>query len=122
MIKCKDPVLKAVAAFYAHELGITDYFNLKIKVVKNLSHYGSCQKIVDEPTFIIKISKNSDQFVTLAHEMVHVKQYLAGELIDNPTSTTFKGVEYSLELPYYESPWEWEALGRMQGLYEEWIK
>jgi hypothetical protein len=61
----------------------------------------------------------------LAHELVHVKQYLNNELFDYADGKArFRGKIYSAghspendEL-YYNSPWEIEAYGREQGLYK----
>lgn len=52
---------------------------------------------------------------TLAHEMVHIKQYIAGEL--NETMTAWKGKRIDPDsLDYYDHPWEIEAYGKEQGL------
>lgn len=76
-------------------------------------------------TFNINIRANmkrADILKTIAHEMVHVKQYAKGELsmyvfgkhhrwLDGevPTSTS-----------YWDHPWEIEAYGREIGLYERY--
>jgi len=56
---------------------------------------------------------------TLAHELVHVKQYIRGELsAGGPTSLSWKGVQYHIEdiRDYYDLPYEVEARGRERGL------
>jgi hypothetical protein len=69
----------------------------------------------------------------LAHELVHVKQYVLGEMKDlyngeDCVGTIWKGVEildkrvkaanpFTAEWAYYEAPWELEAYGRAEGLY-----
>jgi hypothetical protein len=84
----------------------------------------------------------------LAHELVHVKQFFTGEMSDvfkngELVGTRWHGVDYpelspkycvtnpiKAEWVYYESPWELEAYGRTDGLYnmfhdehgEEWLK
>jgi hypothetical protein len=62
-------------------------------------------------------------FEILAHEMVHLKQYITGELVDIPgrNEVYWKGqVMMTTNNPdlwtYWESPWELEAFGRQQGL------
>lgn len=55
----------------------------------------------------------------LAHEMVHVKQYVKGELVDlddEKHPTRFLNKSYNSEYNYWESPWEIEAHGRERGL------
>lgn len=60
----------------------------------------------------------------LAHEMVHVKQYVNHELFDytDGLRARFNGEVYpvsqskTMDQLYYESPWELEAYGRATGL------
>lgn len=64
---------------------------------------------------------------SLAHEMVHVKQYVKNELIDL-SSTDFNVSVYknkrfnSNKVPYSEQPWEIEAYGRTPGLIIEYFE
>ena len=55
---------------------------------------------------------------TLAHELVHVKQYVMGELTYRPHGMVWKKVTYAPEniFEYFETPFEIEAYGREKGL------
>ena len=55
---------------------------------------------------------------TLAHELVHVKQYVAGDLTWRDRGLVWKGVLYTPEHlgEYFETPYEIEAFGRERGL------
>jgi hypothetical protein len=75
---------------------------------------------------------DDDVFKSLAHEMVHVKQYATRELSDTIVvhrgrvvdTAKWKGVEYKFkakEDPYWDAPWELEAFGREVGLYRRWL-
>ena len=58
----------------------------------------------------------------LAHEMVHVKQYVMDELT-GVTYARWMGKDYIDEdnpYSYYDSPWEIEAYGREIGLIKRW--
>lgn len=60
---------------------------------------------------------------TLAHEMVHVKQYARGELKDCVGATRWKDRHYPLKSratreQYWFQPWEIEAYGMEVGLFE----
>lgn len=59
--------------------------------------------------------------LTLAHEMVHVKQYATGELRDalrGPTLHRWHNKPYDAKVvDYWDHPWEIEAYGREYGLY-----
>jgi hypothetical protein len=60
----------------------------------------------------------------LAHELVHVKQYLNNELFDYVAGgvrykgTYFDASKLTSDEEYYDSPWEIEAYGREHGLVE----
>jgi hypothetical protein len=60
-------------------------------------------------------------FLTLAHEMVHVKQYAMGELRDvmrGPTPQRWLNAPIDSDnIEYWDLPWEIEAYGREKGLY-----
>lgn len=59
----------------------------------------------------------------LAHELVHVKQYLNNQLYDYVTGDVrFEGRVYketTADADYWESPWEIEAHGREYGIYAQ---
>lgn len=78
-----------------------------------------------------RFAKNSveSHLKTLAHEMVHVKQYALRELTKNLVVSRggkvsmvsyWKGEKYKAkrkEDEYWDCPWEIEAYGREEGLY-----
>ena len=60
--------------------------------------------------FILDINRNQSEeeiIHTLAHEMVHVRQYAYGEL--NEEATRWCGQQCARDLEYHEQPWEIEA-------------
>ena len=59
---------------------------------------------------------------TLVHELIHVKQYLLGELTWRSGTLYWKNKDFSTDGPedltdYYELPYEIEAHGRQRGLF-----
>jgi len=55
---------------------------------------------------------------TVAHEMVHVKQFARGELDDTPA---WLGKTYDTnKTEYWDLPWEIEAHGREVGMFIRW--
>ena len=58
--------------------------------------------------------------MSLSHEMVHVKQWLLGELTatkDKLPKQVWRGVQVTdLNIPYHEQPWEVEAHAKMEPL------
>ncbi len=55
---------------------------------------------------------------TLAHELVHVKQYVLGELRSRDVGLLYKGINHEAMnlMEYFELPYEIEAYGREKGL------
>ena len=55
---------------------------------------------------------------TVAHEMVHVKQFARGELNEQPA---WMGKTYNInKTEYWDLPWEIEAHGREVGMFIRW--
>lgn len=62
---------------------------------------------------------------TLAHEMVHVKQWATGEMKEtkNTFITKFRKHKVNSEkVSYWDQPWEIEAMGREEGLFIQWVE
>lgn len=64
------------------------------------------------------------QLIALAHEMVHVKQMASSEMQDYIGRKKYRSFvkwqkkDYNLDMFYWNRPWEIEAYGREDGLYE----
>lgn len=78
--------------------------------------------------FIITVDSKlnkKETLLALAHEMVHVKQYVKGEMKDifRPAKMVkWFGENYNAEeMDYWEQPWEIEAYGREKGLYFKFV-
>ena len=58
--------------------------------------------------------------ITLAHEMVHIKQWAKGEMYEyvTPGKVRFMKKKYDMnDMDYWDYPWEIEAFGRQLGLF-----
>jgi len=116
---------------------------LDIDIHKKYDIYGDC---MDDDGgrrprfFTINLKQNDpddrdyDPVKTLAHEMVHLKQFATGELRGgfmvpargNSRMLTSKWhgklwIPGTKDDKYFDSPWEIEAYGREVGLYYRWI-
>ena len=73
--------------------------------------------------FLIEISNKvgaKSVLMTLAHEMVHIKQYAYCET--NEYLSKWKGVHIDSDaIDYYDLPWEIEAYGKEQGLFSGFV-
>ena len=58
---------------------------------------------------------------TLAHEFVHIKQYVEGDLNDSQTEWKGEAID-SDAVDYYSLPWEIEAFGLEVGLFTNFAK
>ena len=78
---------------------------------------------IDRRACHIEIDKKQegDDFITcILHELVHVKQYLKGELKDiSALEQRWKG-ESHISIDYYDLPWEKEAYHLQEILLEEY--
>jgi len=61
---------------------------------------------------------------TIAHEMVHVKQYARGELYEGSriAKHRWQGKWLDKDPDYWDQPWEIEAHGRECGLFVRWAE
>lgn len=100
-------------------------------------NYGSCiwEDVRHRPRiFTIEIEpKQSLKLLlnTIAHEIVHVKQWAKGEFAelkkaskDKPESVyKFKGKKFDAgKVDYWDQPWEIEAHGRAIGIVVQWCR
>ena len=103
--------------------------NLSVEIqIKKIDcvEMGLCLNI-DRDNYIIDIDPKQSMrrlLETVAHEMVHVKQYSRGELVELKTNKTkWQGkVVNRKSLDYYDLPWEIEAYGREVGLFIRWAE
>jgi len=78
--------------------------------------------------FTIRIDSSQskhDMLQTVAHEMVHVKQFARGELKDTDSLSICKwnGKDINhMKTHYYDCPWEIEAHGRERGIFIRWVE
>ena len=127
------------AEFYGEKLlgkRMSKNITLEIKLTRELKKkeqaYGYCHVSDDNLNrpreFAIELDASMkhplDQILTwLAHEMVHLKQFVRGELCDYATgSVQWKSKRYSRNVKYSEQPWEKEAYRLEDKLYEEFAE
>ena len=62
---------------------------------------------------------------SIAHEMIHLKQYATGEMQDTDRSEVvkWKGLDINLQQwEYWDRPWEIEAHGKELGIFIRWAE
>ena len=135
IVGCPDkqqflPYVKRAAVFYAEELislKMLENIFIRIKFNKKIDAHGYASVLEFSPSnkprqFEIEIHPGigaKEILKTLAHEMVHVKQYVLGDV--NIRLTRWKGSK--VETPdYWTEPWEIEAYGMQPGLWVKFAK
>lgn len=129
-------VIKLAANFYAGRLmtnRLSNSLDLRVNIHKG---YGKKEKYLADAMPIdddvttkrpkkFEVNIDSDMpfkkiLISLAHEMVHVKQWAKGELKfhERGNLVTFQKERYDGD-EYWESPWEIEAYGREPGLWQK---
>ena len=108
---------------------------VKLKSLKKQNAYGFCMadpegsaERLDRPReFELEIERTLPMrklLETVAHEMVHVKQYARGELYQGSriAKHRWQGKWVSNNVNYWDQPWEIEAHGREAGLFIQWCE
>ena len=79
-------------------------------ITVDLSEATGCYMVVIKPHRYLK-----EIGITLAHELVHVKQLASGKLKNNPDGSTFwAGRTYSKKTAYLSMPWEIQAFQQQE--------
>tara|TARA_Y100000592_G_C5299020_1_gene234572 strand:+ start:154 stop:615 length:462 start_codon:yes stop_codon:yes gene_type:complete len=128
--------ITSAAYYFVYELvggRFARNITVDIKLTKDLKQktgaYGFCQIMddVDKPReFELEIDASTKHDVSqiltwIAHECVHLKQFVLGELYDYEDNTVqWKTKRYKLHMDYDDMPWEREAYRLETKLYEKW--
>jgi hypothetical protein len=138
--KQRSADLEEAAQFFANLLmdpRMVRNLEIDVEVEPGLDVMGECINEDDTKNsryFTIRLNRNhSDDIKTLAHEMVHVKQYAKNELGKQlrvsrgglKITTQWQGNDWNpkrKEDAYFDAPWEIEAYGREVGLYAKWVQ
>ena len=125
--------LKSAAKFFGRSILSSRSFSdlyVEIHIKQKLDARGYCE-ILEEGrslpnSFIIELEyvDRKEMLSTLAHEMVHVKQYRTGEMKNTRHCdfTNWKGKKINvITIPYEEHPWEIEAHNKEVELLERYF-
>jgi hypothetical protein len=136
-VKGGTKLQKALAselATFVKDKYLSNYTTLEIEftIKKNLSEDtgadGFCFAVESgrPRTFEIEIDKGLSitKFIkTVIHELIHVRQYAKGELVDysrGRAKVSWKGKDYS-KTSYSRQPWERQAYRLQESLYNEFM-
>lgn len=107
-------------------------FNIRLRDFGKDPSYGYCLATDDADSyrpreFDIDINRKVRLRLlleTVAHELVHAKQFARGELYQSSVTAKhrWQGKWVSNSMTYWDSPWEIEAHGRETGLFLRWCE
>ena len=104
----------SMAEFVCNKFNINPDIEISFRRLTNERSLGGCIR-VDANEYEIDIKRSlrmRDMLVTLAHELVHVKQYELGQLTQDNED----------DYDYWDKPSEIEAHGRETGLFVRWAE
>jgi|TARA_B110000503_G_scaffold84824_1_gene129076 hypothetical protein len=102
----------SIAVYVCQKFNITPTIEINFKCMANDSAVGNCME-VDHGEYEVNIKRTlrmRDMLTTLAHEIVHVKQYFNNEFKDES------------HIDYWDRESEVEAHGRETGLFIRWCE
>jgi len=98
--------------------------DITVKLTTPKGAMGYCLELDTNRSFEIEVDRTltlRKLLETVAHEMVHVKQYARKEL--SPYGSVWCGKTYNpKKVSYWDLPWEIEAHGREVGLFVRWAE
>ena len=97
---------------------------LMVKMDRELEDHGTTVPMTGIDTVLVVLKPNRNLLelgVTLAHELVHVRQMAKGILKVTPRGKKWRGKFYSKSTPYLDQPWEQEAFARQEIVFRRAI-
>jgi len=110
--KTQRKYAESMAVFVCKKFGISPEIEINFRRMTKDENFGYCCHL-EEKEFEVDVKRSlrlRDMLTTLAHELVHVKQYINDEMPDE------------LEGDYWDRPHEIEAHGRETGLFIRWAE
>jgi hypothetical protein len=125
--------IKSAIQYFADNLvskQLQRHVSIKISLVTHTENFGEVEitdyNMKEQPRdftlYIDKTIPEKEKIRTIAHELVHVKQYLYNELNEQMTRWRGKKVSEDDFENYFDRPWEKEAYELGDKLYDRYIK
>ena len=117
--------IEAVLPSMLTQLGLNSSRRLlMIKTDRELEDHGTTVPMTGINTVLVVLKPRRNLIelgVTLAHELVHVRQLAKGILQMTPKGKKWRGKFYSRRTPYLDQPWEQEAFARQEIVFRRAI-
>jgi hypothetical protein len=106
------------------QLGLTNSRKTVLITVEKCEGLGATYPLDPVDSYVVAISpgKLKDIGLTLAHEMVHVRQMAKGILKTHNGTSFWKGKKYTKRTKYLDQPWEQDAFARQEIVFRRAIE
>ena len=109
----------SVVKFFEQELKLKNsQYKLDVLTKRGMADVDGCRGSVTYvgPKYLIMVLDSKLDIerlvLTIAHEMIHVKQYARGQIKHKINSKTYYWMGKKIRKNYFEQPWELEAFGK----------
>lgn len=121
----KVEFVKAILPSIIRQLGLTkSRKSLLVRIARECDGMGMTVPLagLDSYVIVIKPMKLKDIGITLAHEMVHVRQMARGILQTVNGVNYWCGKRYTKRTKYLDMPWEQDAFARQEIIFRKAIE
>jgi uncharacterized protein YjaZ len=117
--KTTKAFIESTVRFFEQDLKLKNsQYKLDVYTKRGMSEDDGCRGSVTYvgPKYLIMLLDSKldvERLVlTIAHEMVHVKQYARGQITHKPGGKTYYWMGKKVRKSYFNQPWELEAFGK----------
>jgi hypothetical protein len=115
---------EAILPSMISQLNLTNSRKYLIVKTDKIDSQGVTLPFYDIDTYLVVINSTkriTDMGITLAHEMVHVRQMAKGKLKSVAKGNTWNGKLYTKKTEYLDQPWEQDAFAKQELIFRRAI-
>jgi hypothetical protein len=115
---------EAILPSMIRQLNLTNSRKCLIVKTDRIDSQGVTLPFYDIDTYLVVVNSTkrlTDMGITLAHEMVHVRQMAKGKLKSVAKGNTWNGKLYTKKTEYLDQPWEQDAFAKQELIFRRAI-
>ena len=115
---------EAILPSMIDQLNLTNSRKCLIVKTDRIDSQGVTLPFYDIDTYLVVVNSTkrlTDMGITLAHEMVHVRQMAKGKLKSVAKGNTWNGKLYTKKTEYLDQPWEQDAFAKQEIIFRRAI-
>lgn len=127
MVESRSPKIRkffeAILPSMIEQLNLQNSRKLLMVKVDKIDSQGVTIPMDSIDTYLVVVNKQTitQMGITLAHEMVHVKQMAKGILKSHAKGNTWNGKLYTKKTKYLDQPWEQDAFSKQELVFRRSI-